>query len=75
MNFPPQNKACYAMQKKRRKKPMNRRDFLKATAATAFMTGIRPAWTDDGKKLNIVFILIDDLGWRDLGCCQRWWRA
>ena len=47
---------------------MNRRDFLKTTAATtAFLAGIKPAWSAE-KKLNFVFILIDDLGWRDLGC-------
>ena len=47
---------------------MNRRDFLKTAATTALMAGMKPAWSDDDKKLNFVFILIDDLGWRDLGC-------
>ena len=47
---------------------MNRRDFLKTAAATAFMSGMNLAWAGDDKKLNFVFILIDDLGWRDLGC-------
>ena len=47
---------------------MNRRDFMRATAVTALMTGMRPVWADGDEKLNFVFILIDDLGWRDLGC-------
>jgi arylsulfatase A-like enzyme len=28
----------------------------------------QPSVPDHGKKLNVVFILTDDLGWKDLGC-------
>lgn len=49
---------------------LNRRDFLKALsacAATAAMPAVSAA-TPKSKKLNFVFILVDDLGWTDLGC-------
>ena len=49
----------------------NRRDFLKAagTATAAFVTGCgRQLTPDKAKRPNFVFILIDDLGWSDLGC-------
>lgn len=49
---------------------MKRRDFLKTAAMSAALaTGLgHSAWSADDKKLNFVFILADDLGWRDLGC-------
>ncbi len=54
---------------------MNRREFIKAigfgAAALAVpgCAGINSqAASGPGKKLNFVFILIDDLGWTDLGC-------
>ncbi|MHC4584969.1 MAG: sulfatase-like hydrolase/transferase [Planctomycetota bacterium] len=54
---------------------MNRREFIKAmgfgAAALAFpgCAGINSqAVRGSKKKLNFVFILIDDLGWTDLGC-------
>jgi len=28
----------------------------------------RSLWADNAKKPNIVFLLIDDMGWKDLGC-------
>ncbi|MCD6394854.1 MAG: sulfatase [Planctomycetes bacterium] len=50
----------------------NRRDFLKTVSfgAAALATGgfAGAARRKAAKKLNFVFILVDDLGWRDLGC-------
>jgi arylsulfatase A-like enzyme len=51
----------------------SRRNFLKAlgagAAALALPQGAAPARAAAGaKKLNFVFILIDDMGWRDIGC-------
>jgi arylsulfatase A-like enzyme len=51
---------------------MNRRQFLKAAGSTA-MLGFcaRSGLSQDStvrRKPNFVFILIDDLGWKDLGC-------
>ena len=44
---------------------MNRRRFLETAAASAFAPQLpAPAPT---RRLNFVFILIDDLGWRDVG--------
>ena len=50
----------------------SRRDFLKwlglGAAATA-LPGCATASLDTSKRQrNIVFILIDDMGWMDLGC-------
>jgi len=51
---------------------LNRRDFLKALSfgAASLATGgvARGAGRRAAKKLNFVFFLVDDLGWRDLGC-------
>jgi arylsulfatase A-like enzyme len=54
---------------------MNRREFIKAIgfgAAALAVPGCAgitsQAASGPGKKLNFVFILIDDLGWTDLGC-------
>jgi len=53
---------------------MNRRDFLKATAigATSLTLGCglnqSLATAPGDKKPNIVFIIVDDMGWADLGC-------
>ena len=52
---------------------MNRRDFLAAAAAGALLTscaGRTPSTASPVRKAkqNFVFILTDDLGWRDLGC-------
>jgi hypothetical protein len=59
---------------------MKRRDFLKAvglSAASLAMQGCRaqperiePEPVPE-KKLNFVFIIIDDLGWRDIGLMGR----
>ncbi|MCU1324742.1 MAG: N-acetylgalactosamine 6-sulfate sulfatase [Bryobacterales bacterium] len=43
---------------------MRRRAFLKTAAVTGFTAG---AVAQPAKRLNFVFILIDDLGWRDVG--------
>jgi len=52
---------------------MDRRDFLKfaAGATAAVLTGADGVFARSlkgSRKTNIVFILVDDLGWRDLGC-------
>ncbi len=49
----------------------NRREFLKALGigSTAFALGNFNFCTDvQAEKPNFVFFLIDDLGWKDLGC-------
>lgn len=49
---------------------MKRRDFLRAAALGALLTSCAGRMPSLGRKpkQNFVFILIDDLGWRDLGC-------
>ncbi|UCF43700.1 MAG: sulfatase-like hydrolase/transferase [Planctomycetota bacterium] len=51
---------------------MNRRDFLKLSAGAGAMTlmpgCLLAAPEPKRKKLNFVFILIDDMGWTDPGC-------
>jgi arylsulfatase A len=52
---------------------MNRRGFLKAVGLGAVSLAlpshpVQSATTDVYKKPNIVFILIDDMGWPDVGC-------
>ena len=55
---------------------MNRRDFLKALGlGTASLTALsctagpaKLAANKQQKKPNVVFILIDDMGWPDVGC-------
>ena len=55
---------------------MDRRGFLKALglgAAYIAVPGctdgtVKPATTELPKKPNVVFILIDDMGWPDVGC-------
>ena len=56
------------------KSRLNRRDFLKTLSLGAVaiaMPNLSCASTPvakNDKKLNFVFILVDDLGWTDLGC-------
>lgn len=53
---------------------MNRRDFLKIsslTAASLLLPGCVKnliSTSDQPKKTNFLFILVDDLGWADVGC-------
>ena len=54
---------------------MNRRTFLRRAAAAAaglaagpLRRAARAADAAGGKKLNFLFILIDDLGWKDVSC-------
>ena len=54
---------------------VNRRDFLKTLGCTAASVSLAGCTGEQSllnpppeKKLNFVFLLIDDLGWRDLGC-------
>ncbi len=51
---------------------MNRRTFLKAAglapAALAGRRWVRAAEAKDGDRANVVVILVDDLGFSDLGC-------
>ena len=48
---------------------MLRRDFIKLIGASvASLTLTQPATAKSSKPLNVVFILIDDMGWKDCGC-------
>jgi arylsulfatase A len=50
---------------------MKRRDFLKCTtgaAAWAVLPGLANSEAAKPPRLNIVFFLVDDLGWRDVAC-------
>ena len=42
--------------------------IIAALAALAFSIGARSADAPDPHRLNVVIILIDDMGWTDLGC-------
>ncbi len=50
---------------------MNRRDFLKALGVSTTTLALRSATAagqPSNKKLNIIFIMADDLGYQELGC-------
>jgi arylsulfatase A-like enzyme len=51
---------------------MNRRDFIKRTAAvglTAGLGGCLGPFAKQDRDVNFLFILVDDLGAKDLSCC------
>lgn len=51
---------------------ITRRDFIKAVSLGAISVGTAgslSAGESSPKKPNVIFILIDDMGWRDLCCC------
>ena len=54
------------------KRDYTRRDFLKKCAAIGVGSVLLSNQASDARRsrkhLNIVFILIDDLGWMDTGC-------
>jgi len=47
---------------------LNRRDFLGMTAGGVLLAAANTTFGDPSKKPNIVFIMADDLGWKELGC-------
>ena len=48
---------------------MNRRHFLKSIAlGAAALSGFNFRQCAQPQKMNFVFVLVDDLGWTDLGC-------
>ena len=49
---------------------MTRRTFVHTTAATPTL-GLLPGFLKSKKKPNIIYILADDLGYNELGCCGQ----
>ncbi len=48
---------------------MQRRDFMKQALCGAAALGLKGSARAAKTLPNVVFMLADDLGWRDLGCC------
>jgi arylsulfatase A-like enzyme len=47
---------------------LSRREFLGATTLTALLAGCKTVPLTNRRKPNIVFMLIDDMGYADIGC-------
>ncbi|HCO94024.1 MAG TPA: hypothetical protein DIU00_08745 [Phycisphaerales bacterium] len=48
---------------------LSRRNFVKMIGAGIVSLALpKAASADFGKKTNFVFILVDDMGWMDMGC-------
>jgi arylsulfatase A-like enzyme len=47
---------------------VNRKSLISICVALALLNFLHCFLIKNDKKLNFVFILVDDLGWRDLGC-------
>src|SRR4051812_8978805 len=47
---------------------MNRRHFLKVLGMGGAAALAPSAWGQEAKRLNFVLILVDDMGWADVGC-------
>lgn len=47
---------------------INRRNFIKTLGLLSFTSQLQFHCSSTNKKPNIILFLVDDLGWRDLGC-------
>ncbi|GAB6009948.1 sulfatase [Dysgonomonas reticulitermitis] len=47
---------------------MNQKLFISTAAVALLGTGIAQSRQEEEKPMNVVFFLVDDLGWADIGC-------